>query len=148
MMTLDNSPHPLLPPDLQGKSLRFLHCIHTMPIDGGQPLPLGRCSRPVLRQSPVSRKRAGGHCVVFLRRSSRSRSGAGRVNAPVHSRFWHGKTANRGLALKNVANFDRLVYVCSNEMGSFAVNHLELVPGVHSPRHCQFMAYFQVVGKQ
>ena len=107
MMTLDNSPHPLLPPDLQGKSLRFLHCIHTMPIDGGQPLPLGRFSRPVLRQSPVSRKRAGGHCVDT-----------------VHSRFWHGKTANRGPILERVAIFDHLVYDRFNGAENLAVSRL------------------------
>jgi len=61
-MALDNTRHPLLPPDLQGKSIRILDRIRAMPVDGGQPLPLRAYTGPAYGQSPryVQLRTVGG----------------------------------------------------------------------------------------
>jgi len=90
------------PPILQGKALRLQTRIHAMPLFGGQPLPRRLRTCPALAAarpgwSPIRHVVPGhrlyrpvGFIVAFLRRSGRSRSGAGGV-VPWSSRVLAGR---------------------------------------------------------
>ena len=102
-MALGNSRHPLLPPDIQGKSIRLLDRIRAMPVIGGQPLPLWVHTRPAFRRSPLPvqiRTMSVGYVVAFLCQPSMSRFGKGRVSSPVNNRAFGGAMKPHCLTLK------------------------------------------------